>query len=161
MKPAQIASVIALVALAALVTFLAVRGRQPPILPADTDHTRFISSGACLSCHGPQGGSPQPKTHPLGNDCMRCHGMGVKSSGLYPDLRFATRATLEKWDDIVLGGIRAGGGMASFADVLTPAQSREVQAYVATRALHEPNVAQRALGFLAENICVPATWFAD
>jgi PQQ-dependent dehydrogenase (methanol/ethanol family) len=93
--------------------------------------------------------------------CMRCHGMGAKSSGLYPDLRFATRETLEKWDDIVLGGIRAGGGMASFADVLTPTQSKEVQAYVATRALHEPNVAQRTLAFLAENICLPATWFTD
>jgi quinohemoprotein ethanol dehydrogenase len=92
---------------------------------------------------------------------MRCHGMGAKSSGLYPDLRFATRETLEKWDDIVLGGIRAGGGMASFADVLTPTQSKEVQAYVATRALHEPNVAQRTLAFLAENICLPATWFTD
>ena len=75
MKPAQIVSIFALVTLAALVILLVVRGRQPPLLPADADHARFISSGACLSCHGPQGTSPQPKNHPLGTDCMRCHGM--------------------------------------------------------------------------------------
>ena len=75
MKGAQIVSILALVALAALVIFLVVRGRQPPVLPVDGVHARFISSGACLSCHGPQGSSPQPKNHPLGTDCMRCHGM--------------------------------------------------------------------------------------
>ncbi len=75
MKPAQIVSIIAIVALAALVIFLAWRGRQPPVLPVDADHARFISSGACLSCHGPEGISPQPKNHPLGAECMRCHGM--------------------------------------------------------------------------------------
>ena len=75
MKPAQIVSIVALVTLAALVIFLAMRGRQPPMLPVDADHVRFVSSGACLSCHGPEGISPQPKNHPLGSDCMRCHGM--------------------------------------------------------------------------------------
>ncbi len=75
MKAAQIVSIIALVTLAALVIFLVVRGRQAPVLPFDADHARFVSSGACLSCHGPEGSSPQPKNHPLGTDCMRCHGM--------------------------------------------------------------------------------------
>ncbi len=75
MKAAQIVSIFALVALAALVILLVVRGRQPPVLPFDADHARFVSSGRCLSCHGPQGTSPQPKNHPLGTDCMRCHGM--------------------------------------------------------------------------------------
>ena len=75
MKPAQIVSIFALVTLAALVILLVVRGRQPPLLPADADHARFVSSGTCLSCHGPEGTSPQPKNHPLGTDCMRCHGM--------------------------------------------------------------------------------------
>ena len=75
MKPAQIVSILAIVALAALVIFLAMRGRQPPVLPVDADHARFVSSGACLSCHGPEGISPQPRNHPLGNECLRCHGM--------------------------------------------------------------------------------------
>lgn len=75
MKAAQIVSILALVTVAALVIFLVVRGRQPPLLPFDADHARFVSSGACLSCHGPEGSSPQPRNHPLGTDCMRCHGM--------------------------------------------------------------------------------------
>jgi len=74
MKRVQIVSILAIVVLAALVVFLAVRGRQPPVLPVDADHGRFVSTGACLSCHGPEGASPQSKNHPLGSDCMRCHG---------------------------------------------------------------------------------------
>ena len=75
MRTAQIVSLIAIIALAALVIFLVMRGRQPPVLPIDADHSRFLSSGACLSCHGPEGSYPQPRNHPLGTDCMRCHGM--------------------------------------------------------------------------------------
>ena len=75
MKPAQTVAILAIVALAALVLYLAMRSRQPPVLPADAEHARFISSGACLSCHGPDGVSPQPRNHPLGADCLRCHGM--------------------------------------------------------------------------------------
>jgi hypothetical protein len=75
MKRAQIVAIVALVALAGLVVFLAVRGRQPPVLPVDQEHARFLSSGACLSCHGPQGILPQTKNHPLGTECMRCHGL--------------------------------------------------------------------------------------
>jgi quinohemoprotein ethanol dehydrogenase len=96
-----------------------------------------------------------------GEHCMRCHGIGAKSSGLYPDLRLAPRETFAGWNDIVLGGTRAAGGMASFADMLTPEQSREIQAYVAARALHEPNAAQQAIAFLQDKVCVPVTWFTD
>jgi quinohemoprotein ethanol dehydrogenase len=96
-----------------------------------------------------------------GEHCMRCHGVGVKSSGLYPDLRMAPRQSFEQWDAIVLGGIRSGGGMAGFADVLTAAQSQEIRAYVAARALHEPNLAQQAVSYLHDKICLPVTWFVD
>ena len=96
-----------------------------------------------------------------GQHCMRCHGSGAKSSGLYPDLRHAPRESFERWDDIVLGGTRAGGGMASFADVLTPEQSREIRAYVAARALHEPSLTEQAVTYLHDKICLPVTWFVD
>lgn len=60
---------------AALVLWIAIRGRQPPVLPNDRTHERFVSAEDCQSCHGPQGSNPQPANHPLGFDCLRCHGM--------------------------------------------------------------------------------------
>ena len=74
MRSVQIAMLAGLLLLAGLVAWLALRNPQPPFLPADADHARFINAGRCLSCHGPQGESPQPANHPLGNDCLRCHG---------------------------------------------------------------------------------------
>lgn len=74
MKSVQAISVLVILVLAAVVVFLAMRERQPPLLPGDADHARFIAAEACLSCHGPQGSHPQGKNHPLGADCMRCHG---------------------------------------------------------------------------------------
>ena len=94
--------------------------------------------------------------------CMRCHGLGTKASGLYPDLRHTSRETHARWNDIVLGGIRAGGGMASFADVLDPDGARAIQAYVIERATHEPGALERLVGWMAEGpLCVPPSWGAD
>jgi len=93
--------------------------------------------------------------------CMRCHGAGVKSSGLYPDLRYASRATHAQWQEIVLGGARVAGGMASFADVLTLKQAREIQAYVIARALHEPSLLEQAASWFAQHACLPAEWMTD
>ena len=66
--------------------------------------------------------------------------MGAASSGLYPDLRQSSRAVHDTWNDIVLGGTRVAGGMTSFADVLSPEESRAIQAYVIQRALAEPGL---------------------
>jgi quinohemoprotein ethanol dehydrogenase len=94
--------------------------------------------------------------------CMRCHGMGAKSSGLYPDLRHATAAVHEGWDDIVLGGVRGGAGMASFADVIDAQESADIHAYVVTRALYEPSALERLGGWFAERgACVPVEWTTD
>ncbi len=59
---------------AALVVWVAVRTRQPPLLPRDDTHRTFESAAACLQCHGPDGPVPQKRGHPLGRDCLRCHG---------------------------------------------------------------------------------------
>ena len=93
--------------------------------------------------------------------CMRCHGAGVKSSGLFPDLRYASRKTHAQWNEIVLGGIRAPRGMASFADVLDAKQARAIQAYVIERALHEPGVLEKAATWFAQHACLPSSWLAD
>ncbi len=93
--------------------------------------------------------------------CMRCHGMGAHSSGLYPDLRFASREVHASWNDIVLGGLRAGGGMASFADVLDAEGAVAIHAYVSARARHEPTALERSAAWAAERACVPASWITD
>jgi hypothetical protein len=67
-------ALIVVAALAACMIYLAVRGRQPPLLPADEDHARFLSAEDCLICHDLNSDSPQGRNHPLGNDCSRCHG---------------------------------------------------------------------------------------
>jgi mono/diheme cytochrome c family protein len=94
--------------------------------------------------------------------CMRCHGLGAISSGLYPDLRHASREVHGNWNDIVLGGTRAAGGMASFADVLSQADSLAIQAYVAERVLAEPGLLSQALDWLVDTpLCIPASWVTD
>ena len=70
----QIASYVILSAAAILVLLLALRNPQPPLMPRDDEHNSFVSSAACLACHGPDGALPQRRSHPLGPDCLRCHG---------------------------------------------------------------------------------------
>lgn len=45
-----------------------------PRMPADADHTVRQTETACLTCHGHQGRSPRPASHPLRDDCYSCHG---------------------------------------------------------------------------------------
>ena len=73
-KTAQRVSLAAVVLVAAAVLYLTTRNRQPPFLPTDADHRVFEQAATCMVCHGPAGGLPQSKNHPLGNDCLRCHG---------------------------------------------------------------------------------------
>jgi quinohemoprotein ethanol dehydrogenase len=93
--------------------------------------------------------------------CLRCHGMGAKSSGLYPDLRYASREVHERWSDVVLAGTRAEGGMAGFADVLSDEDARAIHAYVIERALHTPGLLERLASWFAAHACIPSYWVAD
>ncbi len=93
--------------------------------------------------------------------CMRCHGMAATSGGLLPDLRHSTRAVHGAWSDIVLGGLYESRGMASFADLITAEEARTIHAYVIERARYEPSLLERAVGWAAERICIPASWIAD
>ncbi|MEP7312083.1 MAG: PQQ-dependent dehydrogenase, methanol/ethanol family [Pseudomonadota bacterium] len=64
--------------------------------------------------------------------CVTCHGRNVR--GGLKDLRYTTRETYTKFNDIVLKGIYKEKGMASFADVVTPAEVAAVRAYIVARA---------------------------
>jgi len=92
--------------------------------------------------------------------CISCHGGGAESSGLRPDLRFSKREVHDSWSDIVLGGTKQGGGMASFADQLTRADSDAIHAYVISRAHHRPSALERLARWVGGYACIPADWMA-
>lgn len=60
-------------------------------------------------------------------NCGRCHGM-LTSKALLPDLRQLSDAKQSIFESIVLGGVLAPRGMASFADILQPQDVRDIQA---------------------------------
>lgn len=65
-------------------------------------------------------------------NCAVCHGQ--QAVGGVKDLRFMDAKTHASFDDIVLQGVRADRGMASFAKVLSPDDAHAVHAYVISRA---------------------------
>jgi len=74
MSRQQIVLLSVLALIAGLIAVLALRNPQAPILPPDQDHALFVDGEACFECHGPDAPAPQSKIHPVGSDCMRCHG---------------------------------------------------------------------------------------
>ncbi|MFT4570323.1 MAG: quinohemoprotein ethanol dehydrogenase [Hyphomicrobiaceae bacterium] len=93
--------------------------------------------------------------------CGRCHGLAVVGSGLYPDLRFTLAGVFDVWDRVVLEGLFANRGMASFADVLTVEDSAAIRAYVSVRAHHSPTVVERLVNWVSSKVRIPARWVAD
>jgi len=67
--------------------------------------------------------------------CARCHGGDVVSSGLVPDLRYASESTHQMFPQIVQGGALREFGMPSFSEDLTSGQVRSIEGYVLNRAL--------------------------
>jgi hypothetical protein len=61
-------------AAAAFIAWLALSNRQPPMLPRDDAHATVTDTGDCLKCHGADAAVPRSRSHPLGNECFRCHG---------------------------------------------------------------------------------------
>ncbi|HEY8120602.1 MAG TPA: PQQ-dependent dehydrogenase, methanol/ethanol family [Myxococcota bacterium] len=94
--------------------------------------------------------------------CMFCHGIGTKSGGLLPDLRFATRETFAHWQEIVIGGVRAERGMPSFAGSISREDAEAIRAYVVSQAhRRESWLEQGAAWLYSKGACVPASWLAD
>ena len=66
--------------------------------------------------------------------CGVCHGPGVRSGGVIPDLRFMVPGRHIVFEDIVLGGILQERGMVSYASSLSKEDARAVQQYVISEA---------------------------
>ena len=93
--------------------------------------------------------------------CLRCHGLGVISGGLMPDLRFVSRDVHENFQAIVLGGAYKDRGMASFADVLDSDDTTAVHAYIVHRTRTSQGLPQRALRWMVSQFCLPASLVSD
>ena len=76
-----------------------------------------------------------------GNYCGFCHGLIVRSGGSISDLRRISDASHDAFDKIVLEGLMASAGMASFADVLTTEDTARIHDYVRARAIEDREVA--------------------
>lgn len=66
--------------------------------------------------------------------CLLCHGIAAASGGVLPDLRYSTKEVHNQWQPIVIGGMFANKGMASFADLLVPEEVDKIHAYVVHEA---------------------------
>ncbi|MCB1684073.1 MAG: PQQ-dependent dehydrogenase, methanol/ethanol family [Pseudomonadales bacterium] len=73
--------------------------------------------------------------------CTFCHGLIVRSGGSIPDLRRMSEGSHEAFNQIVLEGLLARNGMASFADVMAVEDSESVHLYVRARAHEDREVA--------------------
>lgn len=63
--------------------------------------------------------------------CARCHsGRGTAPRSAYPDLHRMTDSTHARFEEIVLRGALKDGGMASFGDILSPADARNIHAFL-------------------------------
>jgi mono/diheme cytochrome c family protein len=100
------------------VAALAPEGTPPSAPPAQTADKATIAKGFTLYHH----------------TCLVCHGFFAQSEGEVPDLRLVPREIWDQYDNIVLKGALAGGGMASFADVLSKDDVTAIRAYVLDQA---------------------------
>jgi len=93
--------------------------------------------------------------------CMRCHGFAAKSSGLYPDLRHSEQGVHNIWKEIVIDGVFAGKGMASFKDSLNGDDVNDIHGYVIRQAINSTALSHRLLQGAANRVCIPAEWLAE
>jgi mono/diheme cytochrome c family protein len=93
--------------------------------------------------------------------CLRCHGLGAKSTGLLPDLRLASKEVHDSWSAIVIGGMYKDKGMDSFSNVLSGEQAEKIHGYIIREALKEPGLAQEFMETISPHFCIPPTWMAN
>jgi PQQ-dependent dehydrogenase (methanol/ethanol family) len=71
--------------------------------------------------------------------CAYCHGDGLRTGGLNPDLRYSPPGIHQIWEKIVIDGILEANGMVNFAEFATPEDAEAIRQYVLSEAqrLHE------------------------
>jgi len=68
-------------------------------------------------------------------NCSVCHGVGVISGGVLPDLRYSAIAdSADAFGGVVLEGTMIDRGMASFAEVLSAEDTEAIRAFIAFQA---------------------------
>jgi quinohemoprotein ethanol dehydrogenase len=94
-------------------------GHKEPPVPAITakQSPRMVREGGLL----------------FNDQCAGCHGINAVA-GPMPDLRYASKETLDGIEGIVLGGNRAAEGMPSFGKFLKASQVQAIKAYIVSRA---------------------------
>ena len=78
--------------------------------------------------------------------CAVCHGAIAKSSGVIKDLRLMQPETHQIYKEIVLGGVYAEKGMASFSDLLEEKDIELIRAYIISRANEDREAAATVEG---------------
>ena len=76
--------------------------------------------------------------------CAYCHGDGLRTGGLIPDLRSSPEAIHQVWSNIVLDGLLSRTGMVGFKDYIDADDAEAIRQYVlaeAQRAVSEQQVA--------------------
>ena len=66
--------------------------------------------------------------------CGYCHGAGLRTGGVTPDLRWSQPAIHELWQKIVIDGLFENAGMVSFRKFLTPDDAEAIRQYVLSEA---------------------------
>jgi PQQ-dependent dehydrogenase (methanol/ethanol family) len=66
--------------------------------------------------------------------CAYCHGDGLRTGWVNPDLRWSSQAVHDIWQDIVRGGVLQGLGMVSFADYVSEEDAEAIRQYVLAEA---------------------------
>jgi len=67
--------------------------------------------------------------------CAGCHGEGVVSGGVTPDLRYASTAVHEIMEQIVREGLLESRGMPNFGEKISSDELRLIQAYIVSRSI--------------------------
>ena len=62
--------------------------------------------------------------------CSVCHGDGLRTGGLSPDLKRSKAGVHDIWQQIVRGGLLQSAGMVSFAQFVTEEEAEAVRQYV-------------------------------
>jgi mono/diheme cytochrome c family protein len=66
--------------------------------------------------------------------CSYCHGDGMRTGALNPDLRWSSAEVHAKWQDIVIGGLLQPLGMVSFRQFLTAEDAEAIRQHVLAEA---------------------------